>query len=47
MLMTTLAIAIMVVKKEMIEALMVVDLFTSSKLVNAYLTNAFNILLVL
>jgi hypothetical protein len=47
MLMTTLAIAIIVVRKEMIEAIMVVDLFTSSNPMRAYLTNAFNILLVL
>jgi hypothetical protein len=45
--MNTLVVAIIVVRKEMIEALMVVDLFTSSKFVSAYLTNDFNILLVL
>ncbi len=47
MLMTTLVVAVIIVRKEMIEALMVVDLFTSSKPLSAYLTNAFNILLVL
>jgi hypothetical protein len=47
MLMTTLVVAIIIVRKEMIETLMVVDLFPSSKPLSAYLTNAFNILLVL